>query len=98
LLPKKIIQFTGAILKENKKVIAAIISNYRIGLTIHAFEKYCRQFHFTFIKKEMFLFRPIFQIRFNLKIKRIPNIPLIREFMAFGCECLLQNNIIAEQD
>ena len=94
LLPNKIIQLTGILFKENKKIVSAIISNYRIGLTVHAFENYCRHTNFTFIKKELFLFRPIFQLRFNMKARKISGFPLIREFISLGCECLLQNNTI----
>jgi SAM-dependent methyltransferase len=92
LLPQIIIKFLGRLFKENEKIIDSIIANYRIGLTVQSFENYCRQYHFKMTKKELFIFRPIFQIRFNISAKKIYSVPLIREFFTLGCECLLQNS------
>lgn len=42
-----------------------------------------------FVKKDFFIFRPIFKQRFGLPILRMPNIPLFRE-LALGCEVLIK--------
>jgi len=90
LLPVRIIKFLGTIFNEKPGLIEIVISNYNVGLTIRAFEKYYTRFNFNAIVKELFLFRPVYKLRFNISPKKIPNIPLIREFIAFGCEYLLQ--------
>jgi len=92
LLPSFKLKFLGRMLKERPQFIATVKANYKNGLSIRGFEQYCAQFNFSFVRKELFLFRPIFKSRFGLPIIRIPNIPLIREFMAWGCECLLRKN------
>jgi 2-polyprenyl-3-methyl-5-hydroxy-6-metoxy-1,4-benzoquinol methylase len=92
LLPENIIKVLGKIFKENSKLIEAVIDNYRIGLTIKTFEKISRKFNFYPVQKDLFLFRPIYKIRFNVSPIKIPNIPFIREFLAFGYECLLQKD------
>jgi len=90
LLPNFLIKTMGKIFNEKTVIIDSAIRNYRDGLTISAFEKYYSQFNFRPVVKELYLFRPIYKMRYNLSPRRFPNIPLLREFMAFGCECLLQ--------
>ena len=90
LLPNFAIRFLGQIFGENKAVIAAVIHNYRTGLTIQRFENLYKKHGFMSVVPELFWIRPIFKIRFGLTPRRFPNIPLIREFLALGCECLLR--------
>lgn len=92
LLPEFIIKVLGKIFKERSRLIESIIINYKVGLTIRSFEKYYSKFNFQPLKKELFIFRPIYKIRFNISPRKIPNVPLIREFIAFGCEYLLEKN------
>jgi len=92
LLPEWIIRLLGKIFKERSGLMEIVILNYKIGLTIQAFEKYYYKFNFQPIREEFFLFRPIYKLRYNITPRKIPNIPLIREFIAFGCECLLQKD------
>ena len=90
LLPNFIIRLFGNLFDEKTELIEGIILNYRIGLTIGAFEKLYSQHQFKSVVRELFLFRPVFKIRFNITPRKFPNIPLLREFFAFGCEYLLQ--------
>ena len=90
LLPASILKICGKVLHENDFLIKEIIANYKYGLTINSFEKFCKDYNFNYIQKDLFLFRPVFKIRFGLPIIRFPNIPLFREFFAFGCEYLIQ--------
>ncbi len=90
LLPNFVIKFLGKIFGESDKLIDHIIENYYIGLSINTFEKLVERYSFQFVKRDLFLFRPIYKLRFGLKQLKVPNIPLIREFIAFGCECLLK--------
>ena len=90
LLPNFVIRLLGKMFDEKSEFTESILLNYRIGLTISAFNKFYSQSHFKAMVKDLFLFRPIFKIRFNITPRKFPNILLLREFFAFGCEYLLQ--------
>lgn len=92
LLPNVFIRLLGKLLNENPDRIKGVINNYRIGLSIRAFEKFYRSFNFKPKVKELFLSRPVYKVRFGAKIIKVPNIPFIREIFAFGCEYLLVND------
>lgn len=90
LFPNRLIRLLGSTLDERPQLIEHIISNARIGLSVGAFEKYCSQFSFSPIVKELFLVRPIHKTRFGITPRRTPNVPFLREFITLGYECLLQ--------
>ncbi len=90
LLPDFLIRFLGNLFNEQDYMIRTIIGNYKNGLTIRGFVDYCNSFHLKFIVKELFLIRPVYKIKFNLKPLRMPWIPVLGEFLATGCECLLR--------
>jgi len=90
LLPRTLIQKIGLRLKEDPLLIEEVISNYRSGLTLKEFEKLCTRYGFEIRVKELFFSRPVFKTRFGWPIIRFPAFPFIREFLASGCECLLQ--------
>jgi len=89
LLPDFLIKLLGKVLKEKPQQIKAVIENYRVGLSINAFEKYYIKYGYSPIVKGLFLSRPIYKVRFGARIVKVPNIPLFREIFAFGCEYLL---------
>jgi SAM-dependent methyltransferase len=92
-LPEMILRPLGRLCKENEAVINNALENYRLGLTVTAFERFVRNSGLVFIIKNLFLFRPIYQQRFGIKPLRFPNWPIARELFATGCECLLQKNM-----
>ena len=81
----------GKFAKERHKFIEMVIHNYHTGLTIRKFEKLCQKYGFAFIEKELFLIRPVFQIRFGFRPRKVPGIPVFREFTAMGYECLISS-------
>lgn len=89
LLPEFLLRFLQKIFHERPEVIQAVIQNYSIGLTIASFNKYFRQNGFGLVQRDLYLSRPIYKIRFGVPALKVPNIPILREFLAFGCECLL---------
>lgn len=89
-LPDFAIYGLGRLMNEKKAVLDDITLNYKIGLSIHAFEKFYKRGGFKPIVKELFLSRPVFKVRYNLSTVKVPAIPLLREFFAFGCEYLLK--------
>ena len=92
LLPKFLITSLGRLLHENPAVIRAVVENYRIGLSIRSFKKHLKRHKFSVIQRDLFTSRPIYQIRFQVPVMKFPPIPLLQEFLAFGCECLLQKS------
>ena len=90
LLPEWLIRFSGKIFNERPNLIDVIVLNYKMGLSIRAFNKYCSRFKFEPVVKELYFLRPIYKIRFNVNPKKFPNIPFLREVFAFGCEYLLK--------
>jgi SAM-dependent methyltransferase len=92
LLPNFLIKSLGKLFNEREFVIESAILNYKIGLSIRAFEKYYTNSGFKVVQKDLFLFRPLYKIRFNLNPRKFPNIPILREAFAFGCEVLLKKD------
>jgi len=90
LLPNFLIKGLGKMLNEREFVIKNAIHNYKIGLSIRAFERYYKSSGLEVVQKELFLFRPLYKIRFNVNPRKFPNIPVLREVFAFGCETLLK--------
>lgn len=89
-LPNFFLNSLGKLFSE--KIMEGIALNYKIGLSIHKFESFYKRNGFTPVVKELFLSRPIFKVRYKIKTIRFPNIPILREFLAMGCEYLLQKN------
>jgi SAM-dependent methyltransferase len=90
LFPRAVIRILGRFTGESPHIIESAIRNYRIGLSISRFEALCRTSGFRPKVKELFLFRPVYRTRMGIKPRRLPDLPLIREFLTLGCECLLK--------
>jgi len=90
ILPKSILKPTANLFGENAGYIDEIKLHYGTGCTIHEFEFQCSLQNFIPIKKDFFLFRPIYALRFGLPTIKLPKIPVLKEYISFGCEALLQ--------
>jgi SAM-dependent methyltransferase len=90
LLPAHLIRVLARIAGEDPHSIELIIKQKSIGLTIRQFEGLAARHGYRIHRKDLFLFRPVFQVRYGLPTKRMPDIPIVREFLVLGCECLLQ--------
>ena len=91
-LPGFVLRPLGKLFKEKDWLIDFVLVNRRDGISIAKFEQLCRRYRLEPVVKELFFTRPVYQVRFNMKTRRFPNIPIIREFLALGCECLLRKN------
>lgn len=89
LWPDFFIRWLGRIFDEDAQIIDFVQQNYRDGLTIYQFNRLIRT-EFRPVVQELFLVRPVYHLRFGKKSRKFPNLPLLREFLATGCECLLQ--------
>jgi len=90
LLPESLIRTLGQLFHENPAVIRAVVENYKIGLSIRSFKKYLSLHKFSVLQWDLYISRPIYQIRFQVPVVKFPPVPLLQEFLAFGCECLLR--------
>jgi SAM-dependent methyltransferase len=93
-LPRVLLQALGAVFREHPHIIENAALNFRRGLSIREFERLCGRSGFSFVEKGFFLIRPVYRIRHGLRPVRLPDIPVIREFLAFGCECLLKKSAV----
>ena len=96
LLPVRLFKFFAKTLNENPSVIDDIIFNRANGLSIKSFFLLCAKHDLNLLDFNLFLFRPIFQIRFGLSPRKFPNMPIIREFFSLGCETILKKTKNAE--
>ncbi|NLP12769.1 class I SAM-dependent methyltransferase [bacterium] len=94
LWPDWLVRTAGRLFQEHDYLIEEVLHNYRIGLSVHGFEKLCRRYGFVFLRRDLFLIRPIYRQRFGWSPKKIPSLPVLREFLATGCECLLQKTVL----
>ena len=83
LLPKSIIRL---IVPRNK--VNSLIYLKDNALSYHNLKCLINK-KWSFLRKDFFISRPIFKVRFGWKIIRLPNIPIVREF-SNGCEVLIR--------
>ena len=64
--------------------IATLLHNKRTGITIERFERILRRTHYRILKKQFFLFNPIYRYKFHLQPKEqfawLAALPYIRDF------------------
>jgi 2-polyprenyl-3-methyl-5-hydroxy-6-metoxy-1,4-benzoquinol methylase len=89
LLPRFILNPVTKALNEKSGFVDEIKLHYSTGMGILKFRKLCRINNFTPLETEVYLFRPIYKMRFGLPTVRSVNIPLVREFAVLGYETLL---------
>ncbi len=88
--PEFILRPVGKRLREYDYLIEYVLQNYHDGLTVRRFNRLCRRYNLQFIVRDLFLVRPIYQQRFGWRPRRCFNIPLLREVLVTGCECILR--------
>jgi 2-polyprenyl-3-methyl-5-hydroxy-6-metoxy-1,4-benzoquinol methylase len=94
VLPASFLKICARILKEDSGYIDEIKHHFSTGCTISEFERQSKTKFFVPTKKDLFLFRPIYALRFGLPTIKLPNIPLLREYISMGCEVLLQKRVL----
>jgi len=92
LLPPAWLRSLGRMTAEHPHIIDGASANFRNGLSIRRFESLCGSHGFEMKVEELYLLRPVYQTRMGLPPVRLPGIPFVREFLALGCECLLQKS------
>ena len=90
MLPKPVIKMMMDLVNEPNGFLDHVKMNYGTGCSISVFENLYKSRKFVPVVKEFYVFRPIYKLRFDLPTIKFPNIPVFREFVAFGCETLLK--------
>jgi 2-polyprenyl-3-methyl-5-hydroxy-6-metoxy-1,4-benzoquinol methylase len=90
LLPATVAQALGNAAGEHPAIVESIITQRHIGLSIRQFEELAAKHCYQIYRKELFLFRPVFRARYGLPTQKVPDVPMVRELLTLGCECLLQ--------
>lgn len=90
LFPAAILKIIAKFLSEKEDYVDEIKLHYSTGMQIAKFENLCMLKKFLPVKKELFLFRPIYGYRYGLPKLKLPDIRFFREFYTFGYETLLR--------
>lgn len=90
ILPSNILKPLAKILGEREDYVEEIKLHFNTGQTIKNFEFHCALRNFIMVKKDLFLFRPIYGLRYGLPMIKLPAIPGLKEIYTFGCETLLK--------
>lgn len=90
LFPTSILKKIARQLSENENYVDEIKLHFSTGMVINKFENLCLIKNFIPVKKELFLFRPIYGYRYGIPKIKLPDIPLFREVLTFGYEVLLR--------
>jgi SAM-dependent methyltransferase len=90
IIPEFLLRPLAKALGERNDYVDEIKLHYSTGMEIDKFEFHCLLKRFKTIKRDLFLFRPIYAFRFGLPTVKLPNIPVLRECISFGCEVLLK--------
>ncbi|MFA7288709.1 MAG: class I SAM-dependent methyltransferase [Melioribacteraceae bacterium] len=92
LLHVKALKYFTKRMNERDDFVEEIKLNFATGMAIKRFEKLITPFNYKVIKKDLYLFRPIYSQRYGLPIVKVPEIPLIKETISFGYEILLKKS------
>ena len=90
LIPNRLFILLAKILNEKPSVTDDVIFNRANGISIKRFFLFCTKHNLDVFDFNLFLIRPVFQIRFGLKPKKFPNMPFVRELFSLGCETILK--------
>ena len=92
LLPFGFMKKMSELLHENKGYAEHLKLHYETGMAIKAFDRLRKDYGFKVVHKDLFIFRPIYGLRYGLPKIKFPNLPVARELLSFGYEALLQKS------
>lgn len=84
LLPAPLYKLILKAFGERENIINALLEIKETGISIERFERVTKKQGFNVIKRELFLFNPIYKYKFNIKVRKqlglISSIPVLRNF------------------
>lgn len=93
MLPKPALDFLAGKLNEREGFVDEIKLHYSTGMSINNFEFLSLIAGLKPVRKELFLFRPIYVQRYGIPKIKLPDIPPVRECITFGYEALMRKQI-----
>ena len=90
LFPTFLLKILLKVINENKGYLEHLKLHYSTGMSISKFEMLSGKVGLEQVIKDFYLFRPIYKLRFGTKVRKLPNILLLREFITLGYEGLLK--------
>ncbi len=79
---------------ESPSKIEALLNNKRTGITIERFERILKKLDYQILKKQFFLFNPIYRYKFGLEPKEqfaiVRSLPYLRDFLTTGVYYLVR--------
>ncbi|NTW33828.1 MAG: class I SAM-dependent methyltransferase [Bacteroidetes bacterium] len=79
---------------ESKETIRALLEIKETRISINRFKKIIKKRNFEIIKETYYLINPNYEIKFNLKVRKLPsllNIPTIRDFFSTAYYCVIRD-------
>jgi 2-polyprenyl-3-methyl-5-hydroxy-6-metoxy-1,4-benzoquinol methylase len=94
LLPKFLYKAILKLFGETETNIESLLEIKETGISIERFERLIQQSHFEVLKKQHFLFNPIYKYKFGIQPKNqfsiIQNLPYLRNFFTMGVYYLVK--------
>jgi SAM-dependent methyltransferase len=93
ILPKPLYRFVLKLFGEAESKITALLEVKETGISIHRFKKIIAMTKFTIEKECLYLVNPNYEIKFKLKVRKLPailNIPFLRDFFTTTCYYILR--------
>jgi SAM-dependent methyltransferase len=94
LLPRFLFVALLKAFNESSEKINTLLAVRATRLSSAAFKKYASRAGFSFLKQDYYLLNPNYEVKFNLKPRKLPflfNIPWLRDFFTTSYYCLLQS-------
>ncbi len=96
LLPKFLYKAVLKIFGEPEDTIEALLEIKSTGIGINRFQRIVRKNNYQFVKKDLYLINPNYEIKFGLKpriqCKIISKIPYFRDFLTTCMYCVIKDN------
>lgn len=95
LLPSKVYRSVLKSFGESKEKVVSLQEIKDTGIGISKFKRFLEENNYLIEKEDCFLINPNYEIKFNLKVRKLPrvvNIPYIRDFYTTAYYCLVRCN------
>jgi SAM-dependent methyltransferase len=93
ILPKPLYRLVLKLFGETESKITALLEVKETGISIHRFKKIIATAKFTIEKECLYLINPNYEIKFKLKVRKLPvilNIPFLRDFFTTTCYYIIR--------
>lgn len=97
ILPRALYAKLLALAGENEKKIHGLLEIHDTKLPIFKFQRILEQTHWQIVKRQFYLFNPIYEYKFGLRGRKqfrlVAALPLVRDFLSTGVYYLLKPSV-----